>query len=92
LILRTASGTSARDWWAAILVSPLSELTGFNFAVDCLAADRGGERTFAVADLASFYGRNRAVGSPVAAVRAPRGREDCDTDNGSLRRGTAVRS
>ena len=60
--LPPAANASARGRRAAILARPLSELTGFNLAVDCLAASCGGERTFAVADLASFYGRDRAVG------------------------------
>jgi len=46
----------------AILVSPLHELTGFCLAVDCLAHRCSGERTFAIADLASFYGRESTVG------------------------------
>ena len=54
--LPPAANASARGRRAAILARPLSELTGFNLAVDCLAASCGGERTFAVADLASFYG------------------------------------
>ena len=47
---------------AAILASLLSELTGFNLTVDCLSPDCARVRTFAVTNLASFYGRSRTVG------------------------------
>jgi hypothetical protein len=43
---------------AAILASPLHELTGFLLAVDCLDPGCIGERSFAVAELASFYGQD----------------------------------
>jgi hypothetical protein len=52
-----AANASARGQRAAILASPLHELTGFYLAVDCLAPRCNGERTFAVAELATFYGR-----------------------------------
>ena len=42
--------------WAAILASPLHELTGFSLSVDCLTSGCARERTFAVAELANFYG------------------------------------
>ena len=51
-----AANASARGQRAAILASPLSELTGFNLTVDCLSPGCARERTFAVADLATFYG------------------------------------
>ena len=57
-----AANASARGQRAAILASLLHELTGFYHAVDCLASGCGGERTFALAELASFYGRDRTVG------------------------------
>jgi predicted Rdx family selenoprotein len=51
----TGAGLPYSDKWAAdcqraaILASPLSELTGFNLSVDCLTPGCGGERTFAIA-------------------------------------------
>jgi len=42
---------SARGQRAAILASPLHELTGFYSAVDCLTSGCGSERNFAVAEL-----------------------------------------
>jgi hypothetical protein len=57
----------ARGQRAAILASPLHELTGFYLAVDCLAPRCNGERTFAVAELATFYGRDSTVGQVFAA-------------------------
>jgi hypothetical protein len=50
-----AANASARGQRAAIIASPLHELTGFYLAVDCLAPRCNGERTFAVAELATFY-------------------------------------
>jgi hypothetical protein len=66
-----AANASARGQRAAILASPLSELTGFYLAVDCLTPRCSGERTFAVAELASFYGAQRTVGEvlPDAMLR-----------------------
>jgi hypothetical protein len=49
-----AANASARGQRAAILASPLSELSGFCLVVDCLTAGCGGERTFAMSDLAGF--------------------------------------
>jgi hypothetical protein len=40
-----AANASARGQWAAILASPLTELSGFCLVVDCLTAGCGGERT-----------------------------------------------
>jgi hypothetical protein len=40
----------------AILASPLSELTGFCLAVNCLSLGCAGERTFTIAELSNFYG------------------------------------
>jgi hypothetical protein len=45
---------------SSVLVN-FHELTGFYLAVDCLAPGCNGERTFAVAELASFYGQHRTV-------------------------------
>jgi hypothetical protein len=59
------AAASADGQRAVILASPLHELTGFCLAVDCLAPGCGGERTFAVAELASFYGCDRTVGDVV---------------------------
>jgi hypothetical protein len=50
----------------AILASPLSELTGFNLTADCLSPGCARERTFAVADLATFYGGGRTTGDVAA--------------------------
>jgi hypothetical protein len=60
---------SAAQVRTAILASPLHELTGFCLAVDCLAAGRGGERSFTVSDLASFYGQDRTVGEVLRRMR-----------------------
>ena len=54
---------------AAILAGPLSELTGFNLTVDCLSPGCARERTFAVTDLASFYGGGRTVGDVLRRMR-----------------------
>jgi hypothetical protein len=53
--------------------SPLHELTGFCLAVDCLAPGCGRERTYAVAELASFYGRERTVGEVLRRMRCSGG-------------------
>ena len=52
-----AANASARGQRIAILAIPLHELTGFYLAVDCLAPCCKGKRTFAIAELANFYGR-----------------------------------
>jgi len=67
------ANASARGQRSAILASPLHELTGFCLAVDCLAAGCGGERTFAVAELASFYGREWTVGEVLRRMRCASG-------------------
>jgi hypothetical protein len=64
-----AANASDRGQRAAILASPLHELTGFYLAVDCLAPRCSGERTFAVAELASFYGRDSTVGLVLRRMR-----------------------
>jgi hypothetical protein len=67
-----AANASARGQRAAILASPLHELTGFYLAVDCLAAECRGERTFAIAEPASFYGWDRTVGQVLRQMRCSR--------------------
>jgi hypothetical protein len=64
-----AANASARGQRAAILASPLSELTGFNLMVDCLSPGCARERTFAVGDLATFYGGSRTVGDMLRRMR-----------------------
>jgi hypothetical protein len=64
-----AANASARGQRVAILGSPLHELTGFYLAVDCLAPGCNGERTFALAELASFYGQDCTVGQVLRRVR-----------------------
>jgi hypothetical protein len=68
-----AANASARGQRAAILASPLSELSGFCLVVDCLAPDCGGERTFSVSDLAGFYGASRTVGDVLRRMRCSGG-------------------
>ncbi len=64
-----AANASARGQRVAILRSPLQELTGFYLAIDCLAPGCQGERRFAIAELASFYGQNRTVGEVLRRMR-----------------------
>jgi hypothetical protein len=59
----------ARGQRVAILASPLRELTGFLLAVDCLAPGCNGERTFAISELASFYGQDCTVGQVLRRIR-----------------------
>ena len=59
---------------AAILASPLHELTGFCLAVDCLTPGCSGERTFAVAELAGFFGRDASAGDVPRRMRCSGGR------------------
>jgi hypothetical protein len=68
-----AANASARGQRAAVLASPLHELTGFYLAVDCLAPSCAGKRTFAIADLASFYGRDSRVGDVLRRMRCSGG-------------------
>ena len=69
LSIMAAANASARGQRAAIIASPLRELTGFNLAVDCLSPGCARERTFAVADLATFYGGSRSVGEVLRRMR-----------------------
>jgi hypothetical protein len=57
----------------AILGSPLRELTGFYLAVDCLTAGCGGERSYAVAELASFDGQDQTGGAVLRRMRCGAG-------------------
>jgi hypothetical protein len=66
VLIMAAANASARAQRVAILASPLHELTGFYLAVDCLTPGCNGERTFAIAELASFYGRDCTVGEGAA--------------------------
>jgi hypothetical protein len=68
-----AANASARGQRSAILASPLSELTGFYLAVDCLSPQCGGERTFAAAELAAFYRGERTVGDVLRQMRCSGG-------------------
>ena len=68
-----AANVSARGQRIAILASQLHELTGFYLAVDCLAPSCNGERNFAVAELASFYGQDCTVGGLLRRMRCSGG-------------------
>jgi hypothetical protein len=70
-----AANASARGQRAAILASKLSELTGFCLAVDCLAPECRGERSYAIVDLARFYGLDCTVGEVLRRMRCSRGCE-----------------
>ena len=69
VLAMAAANASARGQRAAILASPLHELTGFYLAVDCLAPGCNGERSFAIAELASFYGQDCTVGQVLRRMR-----------------------
>src|SRR3954469_189188 len=66
-----AANASARGQRAAILASPLHQLTGFYLAADCRSTGCGGERAFAVAELAAFY-KDRTVGEVLRLMRCAR--------------------
>jgi hypothetical protein len=51
---------------------PLHQLTGFYLTVDCRSAGCGGERTFAISDLAGVY-KDRTVGEVLRLMRCSRG-------------------
>jgi hypothetical protein len=68
-----AANASARGQRVAILASRLAELTGFCLAVDCLNPGCGGERTFAIEELASFYGAQIVVGEVLRRMRCSGG-------------------
>jgi hypothetical protein len=67
-----AANALARGQGAAILASPLHQLTGFYLSVDCRSTSCGGERAFAISDLASFY-KNRTVSEVLRVMRCSRG-------------------
>src|SRR5689334_1522831 len=67
-----AANASAGGQRAAIMSSPLHQLTGFYLAVDCGSADCGGERSFAITELAAFY-KDRSVGDVLRLMRCSRG-------------------
>ena len=50
-----AANASPRGQRAAIMASPLPQLTGFYLRVDCRSAGCRGPRAFAISDLAAFY-------------------------------------
>jgi hypothetical protein len=60
------ANASARGQWAAILASPLHELTGFLLAVDWLAPGCNGERTVTVSS-----GQRKLSHSPANAIGCP---------------------
>jgi hypothetical protein len=68
-----AANASARGQRIAIQGSPLHELTGLYLAVDCLTAGCGGERSYAVAELASFYDQDTTVGGVLRRMRCGSG-------------------
>jgi hypothetical protein len=67
-----AANASARGQRAAILASPLRQLTGFSLAVDCCSTGCGDERSFAIAELAAFY-KQRTVGEVLRLMRCSLG-------------------
>jgi hypothetical protein len=68
-----AANASARGQRVAILASPLNELTGFCLAVDCLTPGCAGERSYAIAELAAFYGAATTVGHVLRRMRCSSG-------------------
>ncbi len=68
-----AANASARGQRHAILASPLKELTGFYLTVDCGAPGCSGARSFAIAELASFYGADSAVSDVLRHMRCSGG-------------------
>ena len=68
-----AANASPRGQRVAIFASTLSELSGFCLVVDCLTPGCGGERTFAMSDLAGIYGVGRTVGDVLRRMRCSGG-------------------
>lgn len=64
-----AANASARGQRAAILGSPIGELYGFTVAVDCGSAECRGARSYALAELAGVFGRERTVGDVLRRMR-----------------------
>ena len=54
------------------MASPLHQLTGFYLTVDCRSVGCGGERTFAISDLAGLH-KDRTVGEVLRLMRCSRG-------------------
>lgn len=65
----TAANASARGQRAAILSSPLRELTGFCLAVDCLTAGCRSERVYSITALAACYDGTQMVSSVIRLMR-----------------------
>jgi hypothetical protein len=66
--MAAANAPPPRGQRAAIFASKLSCLV-----VDCLTPGCGGERTFAMSDLAGFYGAGRTVGDVLRRMRCSGG-------------------
>ena len=71
--MAAANASAARGQRHAILACPLKELTGFYLTVDCGAPGCSGVRSFAIAELASFYGADRAVSDVLRRMRCSGG-------------------
>jgi hypothetical protein len=74
---RRSKGGSRRQLRRLAGHRAIHELTGFLLTGDCLAPGCKGERSFAVAELASFYGQDCTVGQvppPHAVLRCSGGR------------------
>jgi hypothetical protein len=69
VLMMAAANASARGQRAAIFASPLHELSGFLLTVDCLGPDCRRQRSFAIAELANFCGRDRTVGQVLRRMR-----------------------
>jgi hypothetical protein len=68
-----AANASPRGQRAAILASPLAELTGFALVVDCRSARCGGERSYTLAALTACYESAVTVGEVLRQMRCARG-------------------
>jgi hypothetical protein len=68
-----AANASARGQRVAILASPRKELIGFCLTVDCGAPGCGGARSFAIAELASFYSPDSTVSEVLQRMRCSGG-------------------
>src|SRR6185436_19676255 len=68
-----AANASPRAQRRAIMESTLVEMSGFYLAVDCLPPGCRGERTFAVAELPTFYGKDLTIGVLLRRLRCQDG-------------------
>ncbi len=68
-----AANASARGQRAAILASPLHELTGFCLVVDCLSPECRRERTYTVDGFAASYAVGITVGEVLRRMRCSDG-------------------